>query len=81
MLKEGDDSVFFWCVRVLRGTDSLRSGQRFDVLFLDNFQPPPLDQSCLHMGTCRAGGPSRVGPIAQRSRMLPEDWRLARLAI
>ena len=72
---------FVWCVRVLRGTDSLRSGQRFDVLFLDNFQPPPLNQSCLHMGTCRAGGPSRVSPIAQRSRMFPVDWRLARLAI
>ena len=64
-----------------RGADSLRSVQRSDVLFLDNSQPPPLDQSCLHMGICRAGGSSRVGPIAQRSRTSPLECRLAGLAI
>ena len=64
-----------------RGTDSLRSSQRSDVLFLDNSQPPPLDQSCLLLGICRAGGSSRVGPIAQRSRTSPLECRLARLAI
>ena len=73
-----ETAVTFWehC-----GADSLRRVQRSDVLFLDDSQLAPLDQSCLHVGICGAGGSSRVGPIAHRSRTSPLECRLARLAI